>query len=147
MQAFYEAQALVTSLDGGLGHLRSDDGVIDLKVSDPPESAGEMEVTNPEQLFAAAFASCFEGALRFVAGRHKLVIRNSSIQSIVQIGFQPSHQFRLSVHLKVNLPDFTALQSRELIEEAGRVWPFAQAEQAGLEMKVHLEPEPSRYSG
>jgi organic hydroperoxide reductase OsmC/OhrA len=52
---------------GGDGHVRSSDGILDLDLRVPVELGGRGErATNPEQLFAAGYAACFEGTLREV---------------------------------------------------------------------------------
>jgi Ohr subfamily peroxiredoxin len=62
-EAIYTAEA--TSSGGGRdGRVRSSDGIIDQDLKMPPALGGPGGATNPEQLFAAAYATCFHGALR-----------------------------------------------------------------------------------
>ena len=44
------------------GAAPSDDGMLDVQLRMPEELGGSGGGTNPEQLFAAAFAGCFHGA-------------------------------------------------------------------------------------
>lgn len=44
-------------------HDRSDDGVLDLQLAMPSALGGKSGATNPEQLFAAGYAACFEYAV------------------------------------------------------------------------------------
>ena len=64
-------QASATNSGGRDGHVKSDDGAIDLDIK-MPNSKGETDgkSTNPEQLFAAAYSTCFAGALQAVAKEH-----------------------------------------------------------------------------
>jgi lipoyl-dependent peroxiredoxin len=57
--------AVATSSGGREGRVRSSDGVLDLPLSMPKElgGSGRPGTTNPEQLFAAGYAACFENAL------------------------------------------------------------------------------------
>ena len=65
-EALYTAQA--TSSGGGRdGHVASSDKIINQDVKMPPALGGPGGATNPEQLFAAAYATCFHGAMRLVA--------------------------------------------------------------------------------
>ena len=57
----YTAEAQATG--GRAGHIRSSDGVIDMDMSAPEGLGGKKGATNPEQLFAAGYASCFQQAL------------------------------------------------------------------------------------
>src|SRR5262245_1476291 len=54
------------------GVVRSDDGNLDLNLRLPAELGGPGGETNPEQLFAAAFAACFHGALSLFAARSNI---------------------------------------------------------------------------
>ena len=69
-RVLYTAEATVT---GGraAGHGRTSDGVLEVDLRSPPEMGGEGGGTNPEQLFAVGYASCFESALSVVARREK----------------------------------------------------------------------------
>jgi lipoyl-dependent peroxiredoxin len=54
------------------GSIRSEDGLLDLKLARPCVLCGRDDATNPEQLFAGGYAACFENALLYVtwdAGR------------------------------------------------------------------------------
>src|SRR5438445_8776196 len=53
--------------DGGAS--RSSDGRLDIKLSVPGTPGSG---TNPEQLFAAGWSACFEGALGVAAGKLKI---------------------------------------------------------------------------
>ena len=70
MQVLYTASATATG--GRQGRVRSSDGVLDLGLALPKELGGAGgAATNPEQLFAAGYAACFENALLRVARRHR----------------------------------------------------------------------------
>jgi Ohr subfamily peroxiredoxin len=66
--------AVATAEGGRDGHTATDDGKLDVTVTPPPELGGAAEAvgTNPEQLFAAGYSSCFHSALKLVAQRMKL---------------------------------------------------------------------------
>jgi Ohr subfamily peroxiredoxin len=53
----------VTASGGRHGHIRSEDGLLDLKLALPRSLGGKGDATNPEQLFAGGYAACFENAL------------------------------------------------------------------------------------
>ena len=65
-KVLYTAHA--TSTGGREGTSKSDDGVLDVKLTTPKGLGGNGAVgTNPEQLFAAGYSACFIGAMKFVA--------------------------------------------------------------------------------
>ena len=80
--------AVATAEGGRDGHTATDDGKLDVKLSPPPELGGPAEGvgTNPEQLFAAGYSSCFHSALKLVAQRMKLDPEGSTVTARVGIG-------------------------------------------------------------
>ncbi len=72
-KVLYTAQATATG--GREGRAASSDGVLDVQLSTPKELGGAGGPgTNPEQLFAAGYSACFLGALKFVAGAHRVPV-------------------------------------------------------------------------
>jgi organic hydroperoxide reductase OsmC/OhrA len=57
----------VTASGGRHGSIRSEDGVLDLKLALPRSLGGKGDATNPEQLLAGGYAACFENALLHVS--------------------------------------------------------------------------------
>src|SRR4051812_41482802 len=71
MNILYTAEATATG--GREGHVASSDGALRLDLAVPKELGGPGGVaTNPEQLFAAGYAACFDNAMIRVARRMKL---------------------------------------------------------------------------
>ena len=103
MQVLYTATATATG--GRQGRVQSSDDVLDLQLAFPKELGGSGgAATNPEQLFAAGYAACFENALMRVARERKVPIRESSVTAHVGIGREESGVFRLAVDLEVSEP-------------------------------------------
>ena len=104
MQALYTATA--TAIGGRSGSIKSSDGVLDHKLAYPKELGGPGgAATNPEQLFAAGYAACFENALLRVARERKQPIRESSVTAHVAIGRNDKGFFELAVELEISVPD------------------------------------------
>src|ERR1700688_150686 len=63
----------VTASGGRHVSIRSEDGLLDLKLALPRALGGRGDATNPEQLFAGGYAACFENALLRVSreARHQ----------------------------------------------------------------------------
>ena len=88
--------ASATATGGRAGHVRSSDGFVDLDLRPPVEMGGPGGATNPEQLFAAGYAACFQGALG-AAGRRAKVdpsaalspARSASVRSVMPSGSPP----------------------------------------------------------
>jgi lipoyl-dependent peroxiredoxin len=81
-KVLYTAKAHTTG--GRDGASRSDDGLLDVKLSPPKAMGGAGTATNPEQLFAAGYSACFMGAMKHVAGMKKIAVpQDASIDAEV----------------------------------------------------------------
>ena len=131
----YTAHARATG--GREGTAASDDSHLSVKLSTPKELGGAGgEGTNPEQLFAAGYAACFIGALKFVGGRDKVSVpADTSIESKVGIGQIPGG-FGINVELKVSLPGLTPEDADRLISEAHKVCPYSNATRGNIDVTL-----------
>jgi Ohr subfamily peroxiredoxin len=92
--------AVSTARGGRDGHVRSSDGVLDLELKTPKEMGGPGGVgTNPEQLFAAGYAACFESAMRGVARKQKRVLADTRVTGHVSFNVSNDGKYMLSVDL------------------------------------------------
>jgi Ohr subfamily peroxiredoxin len=136
MQVLYTATA--TAHGGRQGRIRSSDGVLDTPLAHPKELGGPGgHATNPEQLFAAGYAACFENALLRVARERKLPLRESSVTAHVGLGREDDGYFRLTVALEVSAPG----RDRAEIEEFARiaheeVCPYSRATRGNVDVKI-----------
>lgn len=138
MDVLYTASA--TAVGGRAGHVRSSDGVLDLPLAHPKELGGPGgAATNPEQLFAAGYAACFENALLRVARERKVPVRESSVTAHVGIGRGADGFFRLRVALEVSVPG----RDRAEVEEFARVaheevCPYSRATRGNVEVELRV---------
>ena len=64
--------AVGTAVGGrGGGTAATDDKQINVKLAHPKEMGGTGKGTNPEQLFAVGYSSCFLGAMKYVNSQQK----------------------------------------------------------------------------
>lgn len=138
MTILYTATA--TASGGRDGSARSDDGVLDVALSTPKGlgGAGRAGATNPEQLFAAGYAACFDSALRFVARSRGVTVNDSAVTAQVGIGPNASGGFGLDVSLTVSLPGLDREAARTLIETAHQVCPYSNATRGNIDVKLAL---------
>jgi len=141
-KALYTAEAHVT---GGRaqGHGRTSDGALEVELRFPTELGGEGGGTNPEQLFAVGFASCFESALGAVARRQKLDVGDVEIDSKVMLYPTEERGFKLGVELDVRLPSVEDSDSAaELVRGAHKVCPYSNATRGNIEVKLTANGAP-----
>ena len=105
MDVLYTAEATAT---GGRknGHAWSSDGAIDVEINPPKEVGGSGEGTNPEQLFAAGYAACFDNALASVARMEKIVRLIRRVRPEVVVTTDPTTRYFANRY--INHPDHRA---------------------------------------
>jgi Ohr subfamily peroxiredoxin len=116
---------------GGEGTARTPDGRLDLKIDHPKELGGRGEGTNPDQLFAAGYSSCYLGAIKYVAAREKkpvAIAPESSVTAHVSFGPRPDKKgFGIAVKLEVSLPGVKRATAAALAKKAHVVCPYSHA--------------------
>jgi Ohr subfamily peroxiredoxin len=139
MQVLYTAEATATG--GREGRVRSSDGVLDLPLAMPKELGGSGRLaTNPEQLFAAGYAGCFENAILRAARERKVVLGELSVTALVGIGRLESGRFGLEVELKVAIPGIERTQAEALINAAHEdICPYSRATRGNIPVRVSVE--------
>jgi len=122
---------------GREGAAASSDGRLNVKLSTPKELGGAGgDGTNPEQLFAAGYAACFIGALKFVGARDKIAVpADTAIDSSVGIGQIPNG-FGIEVTLKISLPGLDADVADRLIAAAHIVCPYSNATRGNINVNL-----------
>jgi Ohr subfamily peroxiredoxin len=135
MDAIYTAEA--TAWGGREGHSASSDGVLDLQLRIPKEMGGPGgPFTNPEQLLAVGYASCFHSALKVVASRAKVDVAESAVTAKVGIGADGQGGFGLKVDLEAELPDVERSVAEDLVAQAHQVCPYSNATRGNIEVTL-----------
>ncbi|MEV0278957.1 organic hydroperoxide resistance protein [Streptomyces sp. NPDC050610] len=130
--------AVATAENGRDGRVASDDGQLDVVVNPPKEMGGSGAGTNPEQLFAAGYSACFQGALGVVARKEKADISGSTVTAKVGIGKTPEGGFGLKVELVGSIPNVDAATAKDLLEKAHQVCPYSNATRGNIEVTLSV---------
>jgi len=136
MNVIYKTRVEVKG--GRNGHVKSDDGVIDLDVRMPKEMGGsEAGYTNPEQLFAAGYSACFDGALNLVARQERIKIKDTVVA--VTIGFgEQEDGFGLNAKIEVTIPNIEKSIAEDLMNKAHQVCPYSKATRGNIDVELVL---------
>ena len=133
-KVLYTAQTHATG--GRDGAARSSDGRLDVKLSTP---GAKGEGTNPEQLFAAAYAACFHGALSLLAARRNISIHGASVEVKVTLGRDPvDGLFALESDVKIELPGIERSLAQELVRSTERYCPYTKMARSGITSIISL---------
>ncbi|MGU3536556.1 organic hydroperoxide resistance protein [Methylobacterium sp. A54F] len=137
MQALYTAHAHATG--GREGSAATEDGKLAVSLSTPKDLGGPGgSGTNPEQLFAAGYAACFLGAIKFVAAQDQVKIPDDAkVESTVGIGKREDGTgFGLTVTLRATLPGIEKAQAEDLVKRADVVCPYSHATRGNIRVDV-----------
>ncbi|WP_026105205.1 organic hydroperoxide resistance protein [Halalkalibacterium ligniniphilum] len=128
-----------TAKGGRNGHVKSDDGVLDLNLVMPgsPESK-EQSGTNPEQLFAAGYSACFDGALNLMAKRQNKDIESTITAAVSLNKDQEDDGFKISVELHANLKGVSQEEAEELVKAAHEFCPYSKATRGNIDVQLEV---------
>lgn len=128
--------AVATAENGRDGRVSTDDGKLDVVVNPPKELGGNGAGTNPEQLFAAGYSACFQGALGVVARQAKADITGSRVTAKVGLGKTAEGGFGLAVELAVSIPNVDGATAKDLVEKAHQVCPYSNATRGNIAVEL-----------
>ncbi len=129
------AYTTAASAKGGrAGHVTSADGVIDLDLAQPGTS--NEPKANPETLFAAGYAACFQGALANRAKTQGIDTSDSTVTAEVSFGGTPDGGFGLAVDIKAEIPGVDQAKGQELVELAHEFCPYSKATRGNIVVTV-----------
>jgi Ohr subfamily peroxiredoxin len=137
VKELYTAEATVTG--GRAGHARSSDGLLEVDLRVPESMGGPGGGTNPEQLFAAGYAACFQSALATVGRRQKVDTSSSTVTARVSIGTIGGGGYGLAVTLAVSIPEVDKDRARQLVEAAHQVCPYSNATRGNIDVQLIIE--------
>jgi Ohr subfamily peroxiredoxin len=119
--------------------VRTSDGRLDLPLDVPVEMGGPGGPgTNPEQLFAAGYAACFQSAVMRVAAAQRLAIPRSKLIARVGIGPASEGGFGLSVALDLEAPGLDRAQAATLMERAHELCPYSRATRGNIDVALSV---------
>lgn len=133
----YTAVVNVTGEGRNGGRVQSDDGLLQTTLSLPKELGGAGDATNPEQLFAAGWGSCFLGAVRLVAAQRKIRLTSTAITTEITLAQDDAGAFGLAAVLNVELGGVDQATAVELGEAAHRTCPYSQATRGNIPVTVN----------
>lgn len=129
----YTTTATSTGEGRAGGRAVTDDGLLDVTLAIPASMGGPGGATNPEQLFAAGWASCFHSGLKMVAAQQKTPVTNSTVTADVWITKTDDDSLALNAALRVHIGGGIAQNTAEaLVAAAHQVCPYSVATRGNL---------------
>jgi len=138
-KTLYTADA--TAIGGRSGHVRSATGIIDLDMSVPEGLGGKKGATNPEELFAAGYSSCFQQALLVIAQRAgDKLDPQTEVKCSVEL-FQEGEAYGLSAVLDVDLKAFDKDKTIDMVRQAHKICPYSVGTRGNMEVELRVQGE------
>ena len=126
-----------THTTGGREHgvSQSSDGRLDIKLSTPGANGVG---TNPEQLFAAGWSACFEGALGIAARKSRITLpEDTAIDAEIDL-CSGKDGYSLQARLNVRIPGVDREIAQALVEEAQQTCPYSKAIKGNVNVEYNL---------
>ena len=120
------------------GESRSSDGRLDVKLTVPGTPGSG---TNPEQLFAAGWSSCFLSAIKIVAAKMKVRLpADLAVDAEVDLGTTDDAYF-IQARLNVTLHGIEREVAQALINNAHLTCPYSKATHGNINVETTFETE------
>ncbi|MDL2408093.1 Ohr family peroxiredoxin [Rhizobium calliandrae] len=126
--------AYVHTIGGRDGAARSSDGQLEVQLATP---GTKRPGTNPEQLFAAGWSACFEGALARAASQAGIELPNgTAVDAEVDLNLDDAEGFHLVARLNVSLPGLHPDVAQSLVSSADAICPYSKMTRGGIAAHV-----------
>lgn len=134
-KVIYTAKARTTGGREG-GRSRTSDGRLDVALTVPGTKG---DGTNPEQLFAAGWSSCFLSAIKIVAARAKVKLPpDAAVDAEVDLGTTDGKYF-LRARLDVRLPGLDRETAQKIVDGAHLECPYSKAVHGNIEVVTNVD--------
>ncbi|VTX70343.1 Organic hydroperoxide resistance protein OhrB [Enterococcus hirae] len=132
MKKIYETAMI--NRGGRDGEVEAPNGSMHMKIDRP---GIHSEGTNPEQLFAAGYASCFNGAVQHMLEENNLE-SDSEVKARVSLFQLEDGGYQIGVVLEVSLPGLEKDQAEKIAEEAHAFCPYSKATRGNIDVEVTI---------
>jgi Ohr subfamily peroxiredoxin len=134
--ALYTAIATATGEGRAGGRAVSDDGTLDVTLAVPSALGGRGDGTNPEQLFAAGWASCFHSALKSVAAAEKTTLSDSAVVAEIGLVATETGGYTIEAALHTEIAGLDQATAERLVSRAHEVCPYSNATRGNIAVRL-----------
>lgn len=125
----------VHTTGGREGASTSSDGRLDVKLSSPGTPG---KGTNPEQMFAAGWSACFQGAIGLAARKSKVELPTDTfVDAEVDLCMNDEGYF-LKARLNVSLPGLDRDVAQTLVDTAHQTCPYSKMSRGNIDVEINL---------
>lgn len=139
MTVQYETSA--TNKGGRNGHVKTDDNAINVAIV-PPDKTSSDNGTNPEQLFAAGYASCFNGAFDLILKQNKVKNANPEVTLTVRLVDEPDAESpKLEVDINAKVSNISQEEAEKYLKDAHDFCPYSKATRNNIDVNLKVVTE------
>jgi len=134
VKVLYTAKTHTTGGREG-GASRTSDGRLDVKLSVP---GAPGDGTNPEQLLAAGWSSCFLSAIKIVASQKKVRLQTDPVIDAEVELCMGGEGYSLRARLNVSLPGLEPQVAQSILDGAHQTCPYSKATRGNIDVAINL---------
>jgi lipoyl-dependent peroxiredoxin len=134
VKVLYTAKAHTTGGREG-GASRTSDGRLDVKLSVPGAPGNG---TNPEQLFAVGWSSCFLSAIKIIASQRKVKFQTDPVIDAEIDLCTGDDGYSLRARLNVSLPGLDRQVAQSILDAAEQTCPYSKATRGNINSSINL---------
>ncbi len=125
------------NVGGRQGKSRLADGSYEVDIAMPEEIGGDGQGQNPEQLFALAYAACFNSALEGVKEAGGYADHPAKVNVVIDLLKEEDRPvFKLAGHIEVAIEDLDLETVQKLADKTHHACPYSLATQGNLDIDV-----------
>ena len=134
VKVLYTAKTHTTGGREG-GASRTSDGRLDVKLSTPGAPGNG---TNPEQLLAAGWSSCFLSAIKIIASQKKVRLQTDPVIDAEIDLCSGDDGYSLRARLNVSLPGLDREVAQSILDGAHQTCPYSKATRGNIDAEIKL---------
>jgi osmotically inducible protein OsmC len=129
-----------TAVGGRQGRVESSDGNIKMDLAQPgsPRAKELPNATNPEQLFAAGYSACFDGALQHVARQDHIKFQSQVTANVSFLKDEADQGFKIAVTIQVKGTGVEKGKLEELVHKAHDFCPYSKATRGNIDVTLEV---------
>ncbi len=131
--------ATVEVSGGRGGSARSLTGSLRVDLTRPAQRGPDAPGTDPEELFAAGYAACFDSALTVAARQAGIRPGPTTVTASVSLGQTQDGRYAIAVTLDVSAPQCPQADLERAVELADRMCPYSNALRGNTAVAIRVD--------
>ncbi len=127
-----------TAFGGREGTITTPEKTLELTMAKPKEMDGDGKGTNPEELFAAGYASCFASSIEFLLHKAKKSYEDIHVKAEAVLKTDGDAGFKFALEIEVQIQGLDKDEQVRFTEQASQFCPFSKAVQGNVDIDINV---------